>query len=280
LWDHPLLPVENNQGSLGAALKGLLFRKLFRRMVRFADVVLVSMQRSVLETFPRFSSKTKVILSNNGYDFQSINAVAKANEGRLESRHHGVLGVCHAGSINMRRGLPLLLSYLNNERKVGIHVRLFGRITKNALSAIEAHNKKNSQKIDYMGYLEYEDSLRMIRDSDVCLCLLDQNILSYRYAYPIKLFEYLALGKVVVATRTYATMEIIDSTNNGFLIDNTLEEIDEVFNEIQQLYKSGGIKRIFDNARQTSGKYNWERINFKLSEELKRHFISRYGLMC
>jgi glycosyltransferase involved in cell wall biosynthesis len=98
---------------------------------------------------------------------------------------------------------------------------------------------------------------------------LDTSILNYRYAYPIKLFEYLSLGKIVIATETFATAEIIQHGVNGFLVKNDADMIRATLEKIVAMRADGMLDEIQTHARGSAGNYRWDAINQKLLSRLK-----------
>ena len=54
----------------------------------------------------------------------------------------------------------------------------------------------------------------VISDADICLCPL-ANIEKFRWSYPVKIYEYMAMGKVVVASKLPGIDRMITSKSVG-----------------------------------------------------------------
>ena len=271
------MPIQNNKGTIKSLIKEFFYENLFKKMLTHVDIILVFMQKEIINTFQPFSNYTKIIFLTNGCNFDEISSIQDTNK-NIQIKNF--INVCYSGAINMRRGLPLIINYLKYRlHKVPINVKLFGRITPRALRNINTYNAEGDIKIEYLGEISFKKSIKMIAESDICLCLLDQNVLNYQYAYAIKIFEYLSLGKIVIATKTHASSEIIKNGINGFLIQNTVEDLDEIIFNIYQNYSTVDLQKISEHAKISSLEYDWNKINQKLANELKNHLFNKYGLM-
>ena len=143
-----------------------------------------------------------------------------------------------------------------------------GPAEEDALAAIEEHNGHAQNKLQYLGKVGHEESLRRVVESDVCLCLLDPSVVNFRYSYPIKLFEYMAAGKVVIATDTPAIREVIENGKSGILIDNTVESLREAVETVIRMRETGEIMAMGDAARTRVQAFEWEGINERIAQFL------------
>lgn len=81
----------------------------------------------------------------------------------------------------------------------------------------EDYARKNNLNVCFMGHLEYTETLRMVSQAEICLNYAKKNRAN-KYRSPIKLREYLALGKKVVTNdvgdTTKFSQHIFMSTNS------------------------------------------------------------------
>jgi glycosyltransferase involved in cell wall biosynthesis len=114
------------------------------------------------------------------------------------------LVVMYHGTIVERNGLDLAVDAVARVHQAGLDVelRIYGRETPFLRQVItEAHNKGLEDRVRYLGPRRLEDLVREIEDCDVGI------IPNHRSAFadintPTRIFEYLALGKPVIAPRT------------------------------------------------------------------------------
>lgn len=148
-------------------------------------------------------------------------------------------------------------------------MELFGERDENTLKAINSHNLRSPHKVHYHGYLNHEKALAKLAESDVCLCIQDPSVVNLEYSYPLKLFEYLALGRIVVASRTLGISEVIEEGDNGFLASYNAEDLKAVFDKVIDMRTSGEIESIQCSASETAASYDWEFINEKILSHLR-----------
>ena len=270
LWDHPSLAVSKKKRNRDT----FVMNTVLNVMLPSADAWIVGMSEGIMQFLPRPRSRTKIIKSSNGVS-STIFTVSGEEDCFPGAERSAQQRVCYFGWVTLERGLALLLNSLQSgENRMISGVNLFGWTNQEALAAINAHNARHDVKARYVGVLSHREALRKMTACDVCLCLLDDSVINYRYAYPIKLFEYLAMGKIVVATRTEGICEIISDGKNGFLVANNAESLQDAFVRIERARLDGSLARIKEEARRTAHQYSWEKVNKKLLEGLRADVMS------
>lgn len=263
LWDHPSLELVQGR-PLVMPIKKILFKVLLQGVLA-ADGWIIGMQEGVLEHLPGSYPQDKILKVTNGVDLALIDRVLEKETGNRVRRDGTVLKVCYAGPITLRRGMAVLLESLASlDEEAPLRIDLFGEPNEDTLAAIKEHNMRNPHKVSYHGYLGHEEALARLAESDVCLCILDASVLNFEYSYPVKLFEYLALGRVVVASRTLGMAEVIKDGENGFFTCYGAGDLKVMFDKIIAMRKNGEIGRVQFSARETAASYNWEDINEKI----------------
>jgi glycosyltransferase involved in cell wall biosynthesis len=269
LWDHPSLELVQGR-PLIVPIKKVIFDTLLRKLLQ-ADGWIIGMHEGVLEHLPGSYPRDKIVKVTNGVDLTVIDsALEKGSRGRAR-QNETLLKVCYAGPIVLQRGMSVLLESLASlDKEFRVRVDLFGERHEDTLTAIKAHNMRSPHEVRYHGYLAHEKALAKLAESDVCLCVLDPSVLNFQYSYPIKLFEYLALSRVVVASRTLGMAEIIEDGDNGFLTLYSAEDLKAVFDKIIAMRNDGEIQRIRRSARETATNYSWQDINEKILLHLRK----------
>jgi len=120
----------------------------------------------------------------------------------------------------------------------------------------------------FTGFVPHSEIPKYILYSDVCVSTFT-NAPYLAYALPLKLFEYMACGKPIVATNVAGTAEVIQNGYNGYLVDpNNPEDFAEYINMLltdQKMAKKMGL-----NGKTFVKKYAWEAISRILEKEVNK----------
>ena len=120
--------------------------------------------------------------------------------------------------------------------------------------------------ITYKGELPHSKVLKCISESDLGVFMANKKITNYRYTHPIKVMEYLAMGKPVIAPNFEGIQEIIENGYNGFTFDPANpESIVDIINQNKESILSGDLS---ENALESIKKFSWEKIN--------KSFLNKY----
>jgi glycosyltransferase involved in cell wall biosynthesis len=261
LCDHPSLEFASGRPGVTPAKK-FFYEAFLRDKLTDADAWIVGMHKGILDHMPKPYPESKILQITNGVDLSLIERVLEHRVRPHESPTSNVVAVCYAGPISLLRGMSVMLEWLQLlSAEYSIKVDLFGEGYDEVLKAIRNHNRSSPHKVHYHGYLPHEVALAKIAESEVCLCIVDPSVLSFDYAYAVKIFEYLAMGKVVVASHTIASAQIIRHGENGFLITYSAKDLKSIFDTILSMRESGDLLRVKRAARETARLYLWEDIN-------------------
>ena len=123
------------------------------------------------------------------------------------------------------------------------------------------------ENVKYLGVLESEKVWELIEDSNVCIYPFQNEELAY--VFPVKIFEYLALNKLVIASNLEGVSHIIKNRYNGLLVNPT--DPKDWANAIYEIYKNSSLKsKLIKNARKSIEKFDWNIINNKIDNELQK----------
>lgn len=127
-------------------------------------------------------------------------------------------------------------------------------------------------RVDYFSMPKY------IASSDICLCLYNDYSWSPIGFYwsPLKLFDYMASAKPVIATAAGQIKRIIKDGKNGLLTDNSLEDI---IKKLLLLICDREKSKLIGNAarEEVIRYYNWERVVQQTIDILER-LLSKVNL--
>jgi glycosyltransferase involved in cell wall biosynthesis len=223
-----------------------------RLLVRFADFV-VTVDQILCKEYKKHHNNV-VIISN--YPKQELFTPDGSNS------ENG--GIIYVGGISRDRGIYQMISAVN---KANIKLICVGNFTdelnKNEITNFLEENP--SKNVVFTGLLSHSKVVEYINMSRLGLSLL-QPIPIYEKAVPIKLFEYMACGKPVVASNFPEISKVVKEADCGILVDPT--NVDEIANAILYLLEHPEeAKMMGENGRRVvEEKYNWERVEERLLE--------------
>jgi len=129
-----------------------------------------------------------------------------------------------------------------------------------------------------LGRRSYFEVPRFVAAADACLAL-------YRdyewcpigfYGSAMKVFDYMACGRPVIASDMGQIREVIRDGVNGFLVDGTVQEVAD---RIERLRREPDLRRSMGRAARESvlRRYNWQRVADR-TEEILRQLLEGRGV--
>lgn len=156
----------------------------------------------------------------------------------------------YIGSLNKARSLSIMINAFFRVRKFfDVKLLIVGEGTDkyNLIKMVE--NLGIKEDVIFTGFVDQDDVPKFIHCADYCLSPI-QPLEIYKVSCPIKLHEYMAMGKPVIANKEiYEQRRIIEDSNGGLLVE---------FDEIS--FADAMIKLLKDpEMAQKMGKnaYNW-----------------------
>lgn len=271
IWDAPSLGFD-----LGV-LHGVPHRKLVRAYHQFllqivrrilpkADLILIAMDPEVLSYFGVYPQADNVFVVTNG-----VNLHITRPGGEVVDAKPDKFRIVYVGPVQKTRGIDVILKAAELLLAEGLNfeLELVGPILAEEKAWIDQVLERTglNQCTTLTGAVPHAEALRRIAGADVCLCILPLKVLNYRYAYPIKLFEYMAMGKPIVCTRMKGTERIIQDGETGLLVPP--DDPHALAEAILKLYCDPDLRRkLGQNARQAAVNYDWEKINAQIVERI------------
>jgi glycosyltransferase involved in cell wall biosynthesis len=173
-------------------------------------------KKGIIELYNTDSEKIVVI--NNGVNielFKQIDKSSARDEVNLDQKYRYI---CFVGKLAPWQGVeflirasPLILKECENARFLVVGD---GIMRKEWIQLVE--DLGMADKFIFTGSVPYEIVPTYINASDVCV--VPKKPLKSGYS-PLKLYEYMACGKPIIATRTKG-FELLEETNSGILINS------------------------------------------------------------
>ena len=99
-----------------------------------------------------------------------------------------------ASTLDDQRGLTVLLEAMEH-LKADCKILITGRgELENKLKEVK------DERIEYLGYLSYEDYCKVLKDADVCICAQRSKASFGQVSFPSKIFEYMSAHKLVITS--------------------------------------------------------------------------------
>lgn len=226
------------------------------------------MQKTLLESYKSIK-KTQTVQWSSGVDMQIFNYSNFSSKFEKNS-----FKVFYHGGISESRGNLSLIKACEKLVKKGLNIKLQQVGVCVDISIINYINKNNlSYWCELLPPVDLKEIPQLIANADLPV-LPFPNFLAWRVSSPIKLMEYLAMGKKVLAPKYEAFTDLFGETEkNIFYYDaNQLDEVKELANAIERILKSDllSIYKPIDQVNFVKNNVTWEAqskklINFCLS---------------
>jgi len=213
IYDHPSL-TWSGETSVRRILKILVWHVGIANLIRSADVWVIGMHPGILSYLPRPRSTVRLVVTDGpGVIFEPV------RELQIEA-DPDMLSLCYAGPITMRRGLRLIYAWAESYEGPPVTLHLMGFEDSFAtayLDTLTSQNIARNLHIIRHGWTDHRKVSEIMKISDIGICPVDPDIINYRFAYPIKIVEYMSRGIVPVATDGYGVRSFIHHGKNGFV---------------------------------------------------------------
>jgi glycosyltransferase involved in cell wall biosynthesis len=239
---------------------------LERRTLRQADKVLVINEKLKDYVIELGASPERIQVLRAGIDIERFDPVTRGDTIR---QHYGLtrkdIVLFFMGWLYQFSGLKEVASQLARIDNPNLKLLIVGEgDAYEALQQIrEKHNLKD--RIILTGKKPYEEIPSFIAVSDVCLlpAYPDEKIM--QDIVPIKMYEYMAMKKPVIATRLPGVMKEFGEDNGVVYVDKPEEAVAKAM----ELVQSGRIGELGQKARSFVEGYSWQSITDEFEKILK-----------
>tara|TARA_B100000029_G_scaffold445357_1_gene465714 strand:+ start:767 stop:1855 length:1089 start_codon:yes stop_codon:yes gene_type:complete len=199
----------------------------------------------------------KFVILHDGADPKNFKKVKKINK---------IKKAIYIGSFFKGRGIDLILNLAKNFKKINFH--LYGKNDQKINSLSE--NIKIFNHIDYSkvpNILSKADILLMPYSKNVSINA--DNINTANYCSPLKMFDYLASGKVIISSKLDGICEVLKHKQNAIIVNNfKYQNWEKTMHDL--LKNKFEIKKICKNSLSTAKKYSWKNRANKILTEYRK----------
>jgi len=181
------------------------------------------------------------------------------------------LRLVYIGAIVRQRGLDVVLQALSKLKEQGIPAQFIvvGRGPATVIQELKglAEELSVSDRVVWRGYVPHEEIPRILEACHIALSPLPP-LQAYEVSSPGKIFEYLAMKKVVIATDILAHRKIIRHGENGLLVPP--QDPEALAQAIASTYHDDALRRrLAKNARESVKSYDWNRMLAELERRVR-----------
>jgi glycosyltransferase involved in cell wall biosynthesis len=173
-----------------------------------------------------------------------------------------IFRIFYVGLISQSRGIDTVLEAANHLNHIdNLEIVLAGPIQEGYEVIVKEIMKKQGlcERVILLGRIPNQQVHEWILSSDVCLFPFPSGT-GLDEVIPIKVFEYLALRKPVVASDLPGVRNVIVDGYNGFLVSPS--DSKQLADIINKLYENPSLwSKLVDNSHMNLDKYLWTSIN-------------------
>jgi glycosyltransferase involved in cell wall biosynthesis len=206
-----------------------------RVSVRSANIVAAVSDRAAEMAREAGAPPERVVVSPNAVDAARIIELASAEDSARADRARtigwvGSFGPWHGAEYAVRA-----LARLPDD----VRLRMIGDGVERAAVRELAGNLGLDGRIDWVGSLAHEEAVRALSGCDVLIAPTVPAGERPFIGSPTKLFEYMAIGRPIVATRLEQIAQVMDDGETGLLVEP--EDVSELVEAIERLLADPGL---------------------------------------
>ncbi len=162
--------------------------------------------------------------------------------------------VAYVGSFHQGKGVEIILELAKNFKNLNFNI--YG-------NPIDK-NYETSKNLKIHGYINYKKVPSVLAKSDILLLpsadeqYVGLNVNVSNYNSPLKMFDYLAAGRIILSSKRDGICEILKHNFNAIIVDeyNINSWVHQLNNIVRKKYN---LKKLQKNSFLTAKKYTWDK---------------------
>ncbi|PWB55438.1 MAG: WalM protein [Nitrosomonadales bacterium] len=180
------------------------------------------------------------------------------------------LMLLYLGSLHPWKGVEILIRAMPFVERAELHIA-GGTETRIAELSRLAQELNIAGKVVFLGPISPVRRFELIDRADICLLPLANTSIGSRYTSPLKLFEYMAMGKPIIISDLPAIREVLVQAESALLVEpENPSAIAEAVTRLQQ--NTDLAKQLGEHARQLAhNRYSWLARAQKIAKFMQQH---------
>ncbi|KEO52388.1 glycosyltransferase, partial [Thioclava indica] len=232
-----------------------------------ADVWIIGMHPGILSHMPVPRPDCRLVLTGPGVTVSTKADMVSAMD------ETGELVICYAGPVTEARGMSVIADWAGSYQGPPAILHLMGQADEAGARLIDGVVERAAQRglrVVRHGWVVHSTVIEILGSGHIGICLIDPDVLNYRYAYPIKVGEYMSQGVIPVATDGQGVRSLIRHGENGFVARFDNVAFAAIMTEaVTAVADAAKRKTIVANAVQTVAGRHWNEVNERLIADLK-----------
>jgi glycosyltransferase involved in cell wall biosynthesis len=263
----------HHTGYTGNAIQKLLYKKLFKSSSLLKIVVISEALKNAF--VKKGFNKNNLLVAHDGSDLASNKSKIALDKGSYQ------LEAGYVGQLYEGKGIEIIVDVAAHVPHVRFHI--VGGQTDDIAKWKGKADSNNLSNIVFHGFVPQTFISEYINAFDVCL-LPNQRKVSFfgnstvnisDYTSPLKMFDYMAHGKTIIASDLPVLREVLNE-NNAILCDP--EDLDSWANALNKLANDVPLReKLSENAlADFTSKYTWKkRAEYIIDNSVKRSINER-----
>lgn len=196
-----------------------------------------------------YGIKTPIHIAPDGFDEELAARSTSAKANSLPQ-------LLYLGSLHPWKGVDMLVRMMRYVK--GAKLKIVGGVPERISQlSVLARNLDVHQHIEFLGPVNPVERFDVIAAADICLLPSSDSSIGSRFTSPLKLFEYMAMGKPIVTSNLPAMREVLTDSENALLTDYGDEA--KFASAINLLLSNPELRlRLGVNAKASSARYTWK----------------------
>jgi len=227
--------------------------RLEARLVPKADLVIAANDRILDYLKPHIEGDSTVVM--NCIDLPIISKERQEDEGQAT--------IFYGGSLEPLRFIEEAISLSARDKR--FILRVAGR---GSLQSLVESAASTNERVRYLGYLRHDRLLEEMEKADAVIALLNPSNENNRIGTPNRLFEAMAVGTAVLASKGTLSGQIVEEETCGLAIEWSEKGLAEALTVLSDSQKS---RRMGQNGRKAAEmRYNWGIMRSRLIDHYAR----------
>ncbi len=201
-------------------------------------------------------------------------ASSQTIDSTIVDRYQDNFVLLYLGDTSERRGLITAIKAVEQLKNTIENIKLVvvGKSSFDSQLAQLAESLKITDQVDFLGWQQSDLFPSFIAASDICISPLERNS-HHDTTYANKLFQYMALGGVLLVSDCIAQESLVNETETGLVFKD--KSVDDFVKKTLELYNDEAKRsRCAEQGKlAVAKKYHWNKTGQELVEYYKKRLI-------